>query len=158
MIVTGELTVPAPRAEVFTALQDAEFFASCIEGVCDVEALDDRRYRAKLVTRIAYIRFKFKVTVELTAVEPVERIEAKVEGVPMGMVGRLSGTSEAVLEERGLDTVITYTIKMALTGKLGSIGQPVLKAKAREMERGFARKLLAAFTQEEAAENAEAQP
>jgi carbon monoxide dehydrogenase subunit G len=32
-----------------------------------------------------------------------------------------------------------------LTGKLGSLGQPVLKSKAREMEKQFAARLAAAF-------------
>ena len=32
-----------------------------------------------------------------------------------------------------------------LTGKLGSIGEPVLKAKAKDMEKQFTQRLLAAF-------------
>jgi len=32
-----------------------------------------------------------------------------------------------------------------LTGKLGSLGQPVLRAKAKEMERQFAARLAACF-------------
>ena len=35
--------------------------------------------------------------------------------------------------------------KAALTGKLGSLGQPVLRAKAKEMERQFAARLAEAF-------------
>jgi carbon monoxide dehydrogenase subunit G len=42
-------------------------------------------------------------------------------------------------------TKIHYEIETALTGKLGSIGQPVLKAKAKEMEKQFAKNLGAAF-------------
>src|SRR3546814_10754303 len=36
-------------------------------------------------------------------------------------------------------------MEVALTGKLGSLGQPVMKSKAKEMERGFVRKASAAF-------------
>ena len=38
-----------------------------------------------------------------------------------------------------------YAIDANLTGKLGSMGQPVLKAKAKEMEQKFAEKMRAAF-------------
>jgi carbon monoxide dehydrogenase subunit G len=33
MIISGEITLPAPREIVFQALQNAPFFASCVEGV-----------------------------------------------------------------------------------------------------------------------------
>jgi carbon monoxide dehydrogenase subunit G len=42
-------------------------------------------------------------------------------------------------------TRIDYDVDTALTGKLGSLGQPVLRAKAKEMERQFAARLAAAF-------------
>jgi hypothetical protein len=40
---------------------------------------------------------------------------------------------------------VSYEIEAALTGKLGSLGQPVLRAKAKEMERQFAERIRAAF-------------
>lgn len=141
----GEITVDAPRDRVFRALADAEFFASCVEGVEDLTRVDDTHYSARLDTRVAYIRFRFDVDVRMTRVEPVETIEAKVEGVPLGVVGRLTGTSIAHLEERDGGTAIRYAMDVALAGKLGSLGQPVLRSKAREMERKFAANLRAAF-------------
>jgi hypothetical protein len=49
------------------------------------------------------------------------------------------------LVEAGSETVVKYAIDANITGKLGSMGQPVLKAKAKEMERKFAEKMRAAF-------------
>jgi len=51
------------------------------------------------------------------------------------------------LSERGRETDIRYEIDAVLAGKLGSIGQPVLKAKAKEMEKQFAERLTAAFAE-----------
>ena len=45
----------------------------------------------------------------------------------------------------GGGTRIDYDVEASLTGKLGSLGQPVLRAKAKEMERQFAARLGAAF-------------
>ena len=42
-------------------------------------------------------------------------------------------------------TRIDYDVETALTGKLGSLGQPGLRAKAKEMERQFAVRLATAF-------------
>jgi len=145
MIVSGEIILPAPRQTVFEALQDAPFFVSCVEGVRDLEAIDATHYGAVLETKVAYMKFSFKVTVELTRAEPPSEIEAKVEGSPLGVVGRMTATSSTTLREDGEGTTIAYAVDAALTGKLASLGQPVLRSKARELEKQFASRLAAAF-------------
>lgn len=130
---------------MFKALSDAPFFASCIEGVRDLQAIDASHYSALLETRIAYLRFKFKAEVEITRLSPPDEIEAKVEGTPLGIVGRLTATANTRLSEAGGQTVIHYSIEAVITGKLGSMGQPVLKAKAKDMEKHFTERLVAAF-------------
>jgi uncharacterized protein len=145
MKLTGEIRIAAPRAKVFEALRDPQFFASCIEGVRDLTQMDGARYGATLETKVAYLQFKFKVTVELTRVEAPHTLEAKIEGTPLGVVGRLTAASRTSLAEDADGTVIAYDIDTALTGKLGAIGQPVLKSKAKQMEKEFRARLRAAF-------------
>ncbi|MPZ55580.1 MAG: hypothetical protein GEU91_03600 [Rhizobiales bacterium] len=148
MKIAGELSVRAPRAAVFDALKDARFFASCVDGVQELTEIGPTHYSAVFETRIAYMKFKFAVTVEMTRAEPPDLIEGKVEGKPMGLVGRLTATATTRLTEDGDETRIAYEIDSALTGKLGSMGQPVLKAKAKEMEKQFAGRLKARFEHE----------
>jgi len=150
MKFTGELTVKAPRGAVFDALRDARFFASCVDGVRDLVEIAPDRYAAVFETKVAYMKFSFKVTVELTRADPPHEIEAKVEGAPLGVVGRLTATSVTTLSEIGDETKIAYAVDATLTGKLGSLGQPVLRAKSREMEKQFAARLQAAFDQSKA--------
>jgi carbon monoxide dehydrogenase subunit G len=145
MKITGQVRIKAPRAAVYAALRDARFFASCVEGVSGLTELGPDRYSATMETKVAYMAFRFAVTVELTRVDPPCEIEAKVEGTPAGIVGRLTATALTTLSEAGEETVIDYAVDSTLTGKLGSLGQPVLRAKAKEMERQFAAQLQAAF-------------
>ena len=145
MNIAGEITVAAPREAVFKALSDAPFFVSCIDGVRDLKETDATHFDAVLETRVAYMRFNFKVAVEMTRISLPDEIEAKVEGTPMGMVGRLTATATTRLTEADGRTVIRYSIDATLTGKLGSMGQPVLNAKAKEMEKQFAGRIAAAF-------------
>jgi uncharacterized protein len=151
MKVEGEISVPAPRALVFDRLSDAQFFTSCIDGVRDLAAIDATHYSALFATRIAYMRFTFKVNVEMSRLDAPTAIEAKVEGTPLGVVGRLTATAATELAEVDGGTAIRYAIDATLTGKLGSMGEPVLRAKAREMEKQFGQNLLAAFANNEAA-------
>ena len=145
MKFSGELTVNAPRAAVYKAVRDPRFFASCVDGVRDLEELKPDSYAAVFETKVAYMKFAFKVRVEVVRAEAPGEIEARIEGTPLGIVGRLAATSLTRLTEAGAGTRIDYAIDAALTGKLGSLGQPVLKAKAKEMERQFAARLAAAF-------------
>jgi len=146
MKFSGTLTVDAPRAEVYKALRDARLFASCVEGVRDLAETGPDAYAAVFETKVAYMKFSFNVSVQVVRAEEPREIEAKVEGTPLGIVGRLTATSVTKLTATGGATKIDYDVEAALTGRLGSLGQPVLRAKAKEMERQFAARLGAAFT------------
>ena len=145
MKFTGDIEIPAPPDAVYAKVRDARFFASCVEGVQQLNEIDSDHYTAVLETKVAYLKFKFNVAVEVTRADPPREIEAKIEGTPLGIVGRLTARSLTRLMEDDGGTKVSYEIEAALTGKLGSLGQPVLRAKAKEMERLFAERMRAAF-------------
>ena len=109
MKFSGDIVIAASRDAVFTKVGDPQFFASCVEGLRDLTEIDGSHYTAVMETKIAYLKFKFDVAVEVLRMNPPSEIEA------------------------------------ALTGKLGSLGQPVLRAKMKEMEREFTKRVRAAF-------------
>jgi carbon monoxide dehydrogenase subunit G len=145
MNVSGEFTIKAPREEVFNTLRDATSFVRFVDGVHDLKEVDANRYEAVFETKVAYMKFKFNVTVELTRIEAPGVIEARIEGTPLGIVGRLTAKSTTTLTEAGDETKVVYAVESTLAGKLGSIGQPVLRAKAKDMEKIFANRLRAHF-------------
>ncbi len=145
MKFAGELSVNAPREDVFDKLKDAQFFASCVKGVHGLKEIAPAKFTAVFETKIAYIKFNFEVVVEMTEADRPSRIAAKIEGKPHGIVGRLSATSAADFHEAAGVTTIRYEVEATLTGRLGSIGQPVLRAKAKEMEREFVANLRSGF-------------
>ena len=147
MQFSGEITVEAPRDAVWDKVRDARFFVFCIEGVRDLEEIDDTHYKAVMESKVAYIKLTFEVEVEVVKSEPPHLIEAKVEGRPLKLVGRIAATSTVHLEEAGAATKIRYETELSLTGKLGSLGRPALTAKAKEMEKMFARNLQDAFAE-----------
>jgi uncharacterized protein len=145
MKVSGKFTINAPRDVVFKTLRDANSFVRFVDGVRDLKEVGPNRYEAVFETKVAYLKFHFNVTVQVTkAIEPAQ-IEAKIEGTPLGVVGRLTATSLTTLEDDGPRTKVTYAVDSTLAGKLGSIGQPVLRSKAKDMEKQFAARLEAAF-------------
>jgi carbon monoxide dehydrogenase subunit G len=147
MNVSGEFIVKAPREQVFATLRDARSFVRFVDGVHDLKEIDPTHYAAVFEARVAYMKFRFAVTVEVIRIEEPSEIETKIEGTPLGVVGRLTAKSLTRLSDAGNETKVTYSVESTLAGKLGSIGQPVLRAKAKEMEKEFAKRLGAAFAQ-----------
>ena len=145
MKITGEIKVRAQREAVFDKIQDARFFASCIDGVQELTEVDATHYDAVFETKVAYLKFRFKLSIAVTRKDRPSDIEASVEGTPLGIVGRMTATSKTTLTQDGDDTKIAYEIEAAITGKLGSLGQPVLRSKAKEMEKQFTARLAASF-------------
>jgi carbon monoxide dehydrogenase subunit G len=94
-------------------------------------------------------RIKFEILVEISQSIPTDKIIAKSEGKPMGIVGRLTAISTANLSEANGITKIDYSIDLAITGKLGSLGQPVIRSKAKELEHQFAKNINLAFQPKE---------
>ena len=145
MNVSGEFTVDAPRATVFDTIRDPKSFISLVDGIRDLKEIDPTHYQAVFETKIAYLNFRFNVSVEVTKLE-IGEISAKIEGTPLGVVGRLTATTKTTLTEAGDVTQIAYSVDAVLAGKLGSMGQPVLRSKAKDMEKQFANRLRAHFT------------
>src|SRR5262249_9508072 len=150
MKFTGTITVEAPREALFARLRDASFFASCVEGVRELQKIDCHQYTAVLETSVAYLKFRFDVAVTLVSADEPREIKARIEGTPAGIVGRLTATSLTRLTEEGTGTRLAYEVEAVLTGKLGSLGQSVLRTKAKAMERTFAERVRAALAAEAA--------
>jgi carbon monoxide dehydrogenase subunit G len=146
MNVSGEFTIAAPRAAVFETIRDPKSFISLVDGIRDLKEIDPTHYEAVFETKIAYLNFRFKVAVEVVRLD-IDEIAAKIEGTPLGVVGRLTAITKTTLSEAGNETKIAYSVDATLAGKLGSMGQPVMRSKAKDLEKQFVSRLRERFAQ-----------
>ena len=135
---SGEITVAVDRPTAFAIVRDPVRLARCIPGCTDVREAGSNRYTAVLTSQVAFMTLSFKVIVDVTRVEPPETIEATITGDAVGLSGRVAATARLDLAE-ALDggTTLRYATQVGLTGKLGSLGQPVLRATSAKMARQF---------------------
>jgi uncharacterized protein len=122
MKVSGNFAFNAARDLVFRALKDARCFDRSVDGVRELKEIGDHRHEAVFETTVAYLKFKLNGIGELVRVTKPCEIEAKIEGTPLGIVGRLSAISLTRLEDAGSNTKVSYTADSALSGELGSLG------------------------------------
>src|SRR5262245_15005574 len=108
MKFTGDRAIPAPPDGVSGNSREARFFASCVDGVQELNEIDADHYTAVLETKVAYLKFRFNVVVEVVRAEAPREIEAKIEGTPIGIVGRLTATSVTRLSDDNGATKVSY--------------------------------------------------
>ena len=75
----------------------------------------------------------------MTRREPPSDTEAKVEGNPVDVVGRLAAGARTTLSEQDGGTLIRYAVDAALTGKLGGIGEPVFRVEGARIAKDLRR-------------------
>src|SRR5262249_61320667 len=132
MRFTGDISIPAPREAVYAKVRDARFFASCVEGVQELNEIDPDHYTAVLETKGAYLKFKFNVVVQVVRAEAPREIEAKIEGTPLSIVGRLTGSTVTSLADDASATKTGYGIAAAATRQRGTLGPPAVSAPAQQ--------------------------
>src|SRR5262249_49388017 len=128
---SGEFSVDVDRAAVFGFVGDPVRLARSIPGCSNLSEISPGRYSAILANDVAFVTLKFKIIVEVTKMEPPSRIEAKVTGESIGLVGRVvAAAALSVSETSPGRTDVRYSSDVVLTGKLGGLGEPVFRAKS----------------------------
>jgi carbon monoxide dehydrogenase subunit G len=135
---SGEITVAVDRATAFAIVRDPVRLARCIPGCKDVRGAGPEYYTAVLTSRVGFMTLSFNVNVAVTKIEAPETLEATITGDAVGLSGHVVATARLNLTETAdRQTVVRYATDVGLTGKLGSLGQPVLRATSTKMAREF---------------------
>jgi carbon monoxide dehydrogenase subunit G len=135
---SGEVSVRVPRDAAFRFVEDPHRLAASIPGSSELRELGPNRYSAVLSSRVAFITVSFKVIIEVMRVDPPHAIDATITGDAVGLVGHVVAAAGVRLSDAaGGGTTIHYSTDIALTGKLGGLGQPVFRATSAQLARQF---------------------
>jgi carbon monoxide dehydrogenase subunit G len=147
MKLASEFSVPAAPDKVFPLFFDPETMRGCIPGCERLVREDEKTYRGTLVNEIAHVRFSAGFAADIRSVTD-EADGKSVTAVLTGEDRRLGSSIkiDARLSVRpdGDDSVIGYEMDLALWGKLGRLGEPIIRRRSREVELEFAKALATA--------------
>jgi carbon monoxide dehydrogenase subunit G len=135
MDMTGEYRIPAPRQTVWEALNDPEILKACIPGCESLEKSGDEMV-ATVVTKIGPVKAKFAGKVRIENPDPPNGYSIVGEGQG-GVAGFAKGGADVRLAEDGADTVLTYTAKAQVGGKLAQLGSRLIDGTAKMMAEQF---------------------
>ena len=146
MELSGDVTIHAARASVWAALNDPEVLARCIEGVETLTRVSGdagERFEGKMNAKVGPVRATFTGQVTLTDVVAPERYVLVGEGKG-GVAGFAKGEAAVSLAETGPnETVLSYTVKSSVGGKLAQLGARLIEGTAKGYAESFFARLKA---------------
>ena len=136
MDMTGERRIAAPRAQVWAALNDIEVLKSAIPGCDSLVREGDNVLKATASVKIGPISAKFGGKVNLLDLDPPNgyRIEGEGQG---GVAGFAKGGAVVRLADDGAGTLLSYTVKAQVGGKIAQLGARLIDATAKQMADAF---------------------
>jgi hypothetical protein len=143
MRIGSTLTIPAEPSRVFDRFLDPETMRACIPGCVELERLDDAHYRGLLVNEIAHVRFNARFAAEVTEIDAPHLVRAVLTGEDRRLGSSLKLNATLTVEPQDAGSRVSYEMDMALWGKLGRLGEPIVRRRSVEVERQFS----AAFAQ-----------
>lgn len=136
MELTGERLIPAPIASTWEALNDPEVLKSCIAGCESLERVEPDVMTAVLAARIGPVSARFKGTVKLSDVQAPHRYVLSFEGQG-GIAGFGRGSADVFLAERGDHTLLRYSSRAQVGGRLAQVGSRLINAAASKITEDF---------------------
>ena len=143
MKIKDSFTINAPQEKVWELLFDIPRLSQCVPGIEDVEVVDDKTYRGKLVVKIGPIKSQFSGVVTLTEVEPPRRIAGLVEGNDKARASSIRANFRGTLMSVQAGTEAAFVVDVNLRGRLAQFGGPVISATTKKLTAEFAKNLRA---------------
>ena len=132
MDMTGERRIPAPREQVWAALNDPSILKAAIPGCETLEKQSPTEMTATATVRIGPIAAKFAGKVHLSDLDPPNGYRIAGEGQG-GVAGFAKGGASVTLLPDGADTILKYEVQAQVGGKIAQLGARLIDATARQM-------------------------
>jgi carbon monoxide dehydrogenase subunit G len=141
---TQERVIPVERERLWDFLMEVPRVGCCVPGVEGIEAVEAGAYKGSLKVQVGPIRLLLQGTIlveeqDRSAWRARMRAEANDRRLGGGIRARLSLTLAPA--ENG--TRVRIETDLAVLGKIGEFGQPIIKKKADTLLEEFARNLRA---------------
>jgi uncharacterized protein len=137
MDMNGSQRIEAPREVVWAALNDPEVLKQSIPGCDSIEKLSDTDMTAKVTLKVGPVKATFTGKVTLSDLDPPNGYTISGEGSG-GAAGHAKGGARVTLVPDGEDaTVLNYTVKAEIGGKLAQLGGRLIDATAKKLAGEF---------------------
>src|ERR1051325_301487 len=142
MILDGTIDLDVPAEKAWDFLIDINKFSTCLPGIDEVTQIDDKTFDGIISANVGPISGKFNFRSTILESRPPEQMVVRTGGVDSvskstvnhAMTVYVRGVSEAKTE-------MDYKADVKIKGRLGILGDMVLRATATLILQEFTRRL-----------------
>lgn len=149
MKFASQFVVPAAPDKVFALFFDPETMRACIPGCEELRKVDESTYQGSLTNEVAHVKFRAGFTAEIQSVtdptgpDDTSVVKAILKGEDRRLGSTIKIDATMTVAPQGEDALVSYELEMAMWGKLGRLGEPVIRRRSAEVEKQFAAALTA---------------
>ena len=136
MEMTGSQTLPVVRQIAWDALNDPEILKASITGCDELTRTSETEFSTQVTAAVGPVKAKFKAKLTLMDVVAPESYMIRFDGQG-GVAGFGKGEARVKLTEQGAATLLEYSAKASVGGKLAQIGSRLVDATAQKMAGEF---------------------
>ena len=143
-----EILIAAPRDRVYAALNDTATLQKAIPGCEELIRQSDTDLEARVVLRIGPVKARFggKVTLDQSGAPGSFTLRGEGSG---GVAGFAKGGATVTLEDRGAETLLSYTATAEVGGKIAQLGSRLIAGTAKKLADQFFTTFAAEVTAQE---------
>jgi carbon monoxide dehydrogenase subunit G len=138
-----QLQVPATIADAWEFIWDAPRLARCLPGCVGVQEIEPRQaYKARFEDHVGPYKVHFDLDIQVKETRPLEMVHITAGGrdARLGVTQRVDLTV-TLREIEAARTGLDVEAEIEVLGKVATLGQFVVKRKAQEVVKQFARNI-----------------
>ena len=136
MDLKGEYRIRASRSDVWAMINDPQVLKDCIPGCDSLDGSLEDGFTARVTTKIGPIKATFDGSVKLSNIQAPESYTISGEGKG-GVAGFAKGGADVHLAEAEGETILSYTAKAQVGGKLAQLGARLIDSTAKKLADEF---------------------
>lgn len=141
MILEGKIDLAVPAAKAWDFIMDVERFASCLPGLEQVTAIDERTFDGVVGAAVGPISGKFNFRATILESAPPADMRVRIEGTDSVTKSAVSANLTVKLAGIEAGTQLGYHADIRIDGRLAILGDMVLRAASALALEEFARRL-----------------
>jgi len=134
------IRVNAPRDRAWALLMDVPAVARCVPGTEDVTATGPDTYRGAVRVSVGPIRLRLEGDITVTEKDQATGQAAmRLDAADRGVGGTVRAELRMTLTEAEAGSELRLVTEATLAGRIGDLGQPLIKRQADKIASEFAR-------------------
>lgn len=141
MLLESSFDLPVEPVEVWPKLFDPDAMRFCLPGCEELVQVDETTYQGRLVNQVAKVKFNAAFSVNVVETSKPERVVMVLNGEDNRLASTIKVNAQMSLSPNAGGSRVDYRMELSVWGRLGRMGEPIIRRRTAEVEREFAVRL-----------------